>query len=109
MNDQPRHEMVLETTHPSGAEEWYCPTCGRRMTITWQPWKKIILESGDIYAAHGGSKGILNIGPLQINREKEDAPRSAPESSVEDPYLVPWERWLDTMAWDDFWNNEDTP
>ena len=58
MNEE-KHEMILETTHSSGGEEWYCPTCGQRMTITWQPWKKIILELGDIYAAHGGSKGIL--------------------------------------------------
>ncbi|HLE90602.1 MAG TPA: hypothetical protein VI753_05590 [Anaerolineales bacterium] len=32
MNEQ-QHEMVLEKTHPSGAEEWYCPTCGRRILL----------------------------------------------------------------------------
>ena len=104
MNDQPRHEMVLETIHPSGAEEWYCPTCGRRMTITWQPWKKVVLESGDIQAAHGGSKGILKIGSLQINLLNEYGPLAAAEPSVEDPYLAPWVRWLDKMDWDDLWN-----
>src|SRR5215207_10099837 len=102
MNNQSRHEMVLETTHPSGTEQWYCPTCGRRMTITWQPWQKIILESGDIHATHGGSKGILKIGPLQINPENEFGPRSATEPPVEDPYLDPWKRWLDKMDWDTF-------
>lgn len=108
MHDQQRHEMVLETTHPSGAEEWVCPTCGRRMAITWQPWKKIILEAGDIHVAHGGSKGILKIGPLLINPEsEEDGPVFATKSSVEDPYLEPWGRWLDKMNWDDLW--EDTP
>ena len=101
MSDQPRHEMVLETTHSSGAEEWYCPTCGRRMTITWQPWKKIILEPGDIHAAHGGSKGGLTIARLQINQGNEDGPRSETDLSVEDPYLAPWKRWLDKMDWDD--------
>ena len=50
MDQSQRHEMILEVTHASGAEEWSCPTCGRRMTITWQPWKKIVLEQGDIYA-----------------------------------------------------------
>lgn len=106
MNQQ-QHEMVLEKTHPSGAEEWYCPTCERRMTITWQPWKKIILEPGDIYAAHGGSKGILKIGPLHINQENEVGPPSDPEPSVEDPYLAPWVRWLDKMDSDDLWDKED--
>ncbi len=109
MNDQSRHEMILETTHASGAEEWYCPTCGRRMTITWQPWKKIILEPGDIYAAHGGSKGILSIGPLMINPVNEPGLLSEATPPVEDPYLAPWARWLDGTNWDDLWNHEDTP
>lgn len=106
MSNQSHHEMVLETTHPSGTEEWYCPTCGRRMTITWEPWKKIILEPGDIYAAHGGSKGILKIGPLRINPGNEAEIPSATEPSPEDPYLVPWARWLDEMDWDDLWNED---
>lgn len=104
MNDQPRHEMVLESTHPSGAEEWYCPTCGRRMTITWEPWKKIILEPGDIYAAHGGSKGILNMGRLQISLGNEGDTPAEPATTLEDPYLASWEGWLDEMDWDDLWN-----
>jgi hypothetical protein len=102
MTEQQRHEMVLETTHPSGVEEWSCPTCGRRMTITWQPWKKIILEPGDIHAAHGGSKGILKIGPLLIRHGEENDLPPEMESPAEDPYLEPWVRWLDKMNWDDF-------
>ena len=104
MNDQSRHELVLETTHPSGAEEWFCPTCGRRMTITWQPWKKVILEPGDVYAAHGGSKGILKIGPLHISPENEYGLSAATDPA--DPYLTPWAQWLDKMGWDDLWNDE---
>src|SRR5262245_51203244 len=107
MSKQPRHEMQLKTEYTSGTELWYCPTCGRQMTITWQPWKKIVLEPGDIYAAHGGSKGILKIGPLQIDFEDEVAPASTAETSAEDPYLVPWARWLKKMESDDFWGKED--
>lgn len=102
MDNQPRHEMVLETTHLSGAEEWYCPTCGRRMTITWHPWKKIILEPGDVYATHNGSKGNLKMELLHINKENDGDSSSIIESSVEDPHLAPWVRWLDKMDWDDF-------
>ena len=102
MNDRSRHEMVLETTHASGAEEWYCPECGRRMTITWQPWKKIVHEQGDLHAAHGGSKGILNIGRLQISPVDEGRPLPAMQSPIEDPYLAPWEQWLEKMDWGDW-------
>ena len=105
MNQQ-RHEMFLGKTHSSGAEEWNCPTCGRRMTITWQPWKKIILEPGDIYAAHSGSKGLLNTGYLQINQKNEYDTPPATEPSAEDPHLAPWVRWMDEMDLDDLGKDE---
>ena len=102
MISQQNHEMQLESIHSSGAEEWNCPTCGRRVSITWQPWKKIILEPGDVFAAHSGSKGILKIGPLSINLGGEDSSSVTTQPSVDDPYLAPWVRWLDKMDLDDF-------
>lgn len=99
MNQQ-KHEMILEKTHSSGAEEWYCPSCQRRLAITWHPWKKIILEPGDIQAVHSGSKGGLQLSTSQFN------PPSETEPPVEDPYLEPWRRWLDERDSDDFWNEE---
>jgi hypothetical protein len=68
MDPQEHHEMMLAITHPSGAEEWYCPTCGRRFLLKWPPaYQKIILEPGDEYAAHSGSKGeILRLGSLEL-------------------------------------------
>lgn len=89
--DPQKHEMILEKTHSSGAEEWYCPTCQRRMAITWQPWRKIVLEPGDITAGHSGSKGGLQMSLSPID---PDTP--------EDPYLEPWRRWLDKRDSDDF-------
>jgi hypothetical protein len=38
--------------------------------------------------------------------EGEHASLSGTEPSVEDPYLAPWERWLEKMNWDDLWNEE---
>ena len=105
MNPQ-QHEMFLGKTHSSGAEEWNCPTCGRRMTITWQPWKKIILEPGDIYAAHSGSKGLQSLVSLQVNQNNEYDPPPATDPSVQDPYLDPWVRWLDEMDLDDLGKDE---
>jgi hypothetical protein len=68
MDQQEQHEMVLETTHSSGAEEWYCPTCGRRFLLRWPPtYEKIIIEPGDEFVAHSGSKGdMLSMGAAEI-------------------------------------------
>jgi hypothetical protein len=102
MTEKQQHEMMLEETNASGEENWYCPTCGRRMVITWQPWKKIVLEPGDIYAAHSGSKGGLKLGPVQIMQDNQVVGSAESEPSANDPYLAPWQRWLDSLDSDDF-------
>lgn len=106
MNRQ-KHEMVLEMTHSSGAEDWHCPTCGRRMTLTWHPWKKIVLEQGDIYAAHNASKGGLHIGLKTTTQRNDGDPEQSTELSSEDPYLAPWMQWLENIDLDDLGNGED--
>lgn len=69
MHKSQRHEMVLEKTHSSGVEEWYCPVCGRWTLVNWQPqFKKMILETGDEYITHSGGKGGLRMGTLQITQ-----------------------------------------
>jgi hypothetical protein len=105
--DQQRHEMILENTHSSGAEEWYCPTCGRRMAILWQPWKKIVLEQGDMYAAHSASKGGLRIGLTVTPQGNNDDQEPSMEPSSDDPYLAPWIQWLENVDLDDLANGED--
>ena len=103
MNQQ-LHEMVLEKTHPSGAEEWSCPICGRRMTITWHPWRKVVLEPGDVFVAHTGSKSSSQTGPFPIMQNSEADSRSTTDSSGEDPYLVPWQKWANKVDLDDLLN-----
>ena len=81
MIEPQRHLMQLATTYPSGAEEWSCPTCGRRFVMHGLPgyeqltlergekhvlaWgrtigtavaAKIVLDAGDDAAFHTGSK-----------------------------------------------------
>src|SRR5687767_6851054 len=69
---QQQHEMQLEKTHPSGAEEWGCPTCGRRFLLSWPPaYEKIVLEAGDEYATHTGGKGGIRMQPPQISEVEE--------------------------------------
>ena len=37
MDNGQRHEMILEQNHPFGAQNWYCPTCGQSLFMTWTP------------------------------------------------------------------------
>jgi hypothetical protein len=49
------HTMVLEKIQPSGEQEWYCPTCGRRFLLQLPPnYKKTILVAGDRTVKHTG-------------------------------------------------------
>ena len=62
-----QHHMQLETTHPSGDEEWFCPACGRRFLMHWPPeYRKTVLEPGDEFAVHSGGKGGLQVNAPQV-------------------------------------------
>jgi hypothetical protein len=102
MTEQEKHEMILEITHPSGAEEWNCPTCGRRLLIAWEPsFKKTILEAGDQFSIHSGGKGGLKIGNVQITKTKDNS------STSEEARLAPWESWMNETKFEDLWDDED--
>ena len=97
-SERARHEMALEKTHASGAEEWYCPTCGRRVMIEWAPqFNRMVLEPGDDNAAHNGSKGGLVLQSPQLAAAEE-------EPSVDDSKLTPWIEWLDEINFDSLWS-----
>ncbi len=50
--------MVLTGLAESGAEEWLCPACGRRMLMRWPPhFDALVLEGGDPTVPHAGAKG----------------------------------------------------
>jgi len=106
MNQQ-QHEMVLEKTHPSGIEEWNCPSCGRCLFINWEPqFKKTVLQAGDEYAIHSGGKGGLKMGPMQarpVNQASLEDKTVAPD---EDPSLAPWVAWLEKSDFESLWNDE---
>ena len=72
MISEQNHEMQLETTHSSGAEEWYCPKCGRRFLLSMPPeYRKTILDAGDESAIHSGSKGGLRMGSIKIGKPEQ--------------------------------------
>jgi hypothetical protein len=97
INFQPQqhHQMHLEKSHPSGAEEWHCSTCGRRFLMQYPPkYKKIVLEAGDEYAAHSGGKGGLQMGPIQFSQDEDhelsDELRDALNDALSDIDLDDW-------------------
>ena len=101
-----QHEMRLVAKHPTGAEEWYCPSCGRRFLMQWPPqYEKIILEAGDEVAFHSGVKG----GELGLSLQ---TPQLSPEGSPEeDPGLsdelrAALEELLEDIDFDD-WQDAD--
>ena len=72
MNQEQTHQMNLKTTHLSGVEEWTCPTCGRRLLISWEPmFKKTVLEAGDEFSIHSGGKGGLTMSAVEVGDPQE--------------------------------------
>ncbi len=87
-----QHEMQLETTYPSGVQEWFCPTCDRRFVMRMPPnFNRIMLDVGDETVSHSGSTGGLRIGTVQAREADEpelsDELRAALEDLLEDTDL----------------------
>ena len=60
--------MILNGSTESGAEEWVCPDCGRRVLLRWPPdFERLILEHGDETANHVGRKGGLQMGSIEVS------------------------------------------
>jgi hypothetical protein len=96
-SDSQQHEMQLEKTYPSGAQEWFCPTCTHRFIVQWRPaFNMIDLKAGDRRISHTGSTDGLPIRlrPLQIHQVEEpvfpDDLRAALEEALEDIDLDDW-------------------
>lgn len=67
MSNPERHEMQLQRTFPSGAQEWLCPECKRWIVLQHDPergkLKLVVLEAGDALVGHcGGTKGVSVAG-----------------------------------------------
>ncbi|MER5452125.1 hypothetical protein ABT052_22860 [Streptomyces sp. NPDC002766] len=85
------HEMVLTRTVESGAEEWSCLSCDRRMLLRWPPrYEKVVLEPGDEDVTHVGGKGGVRVGAV----ETTPAPQPVAERDM---------RWLRDNGID--WND----
>jgi hypothetical protein len=61
------HEMLLVGSTESGAEEWLCPHCGRRMLLRWRPtYEKLVITPGDEWVLHAGGKGAARMGQVRV-------------------------------------------
>lgn len=78
------HQMVLTFTYPSGAEEWECLVCGRRMILQWPPkYRRIVMIPGDETVSHTGGKGGLKMNEV----------RAEPHEKLN---LSRWESWFES-------------
>jgi hypothetical protein len=121
MNDPQRHEMQLKATYSTGVEEWYCPTCGRRLLVNTVPgcealtlergdkhvlvWgarigttatTKTLLDPGDEQAVHYGSVPADMISPV-LEQAEETKLREHTSS---------WAEWLEDIDFGN-WGEED--
>lgn len=104
---QEHHQMELEKQYTTGAEEWHCPTCGRRFVMTWSPtFKRIILESGDEYAVHSGGKGIPGMVSPQLGGDFKKSPPHE-EPTQDEQLSAPWEDWMESSDFDKLWDDQE--
>lgn len=89
MKIEEKHEMRLESKQPTGAEEWYCPTCGRRVMMQWSPtFNMVILEAGNLKASHIAIAGALRLeghettGPNESEPEQRGNPKEEQDLNI---------------------------
>lgn len=64
--------MILIGCLESGAEEWSCPRCGRRMQLRWPPgYERLVMEYGDVSAIHVGGKGGVQVGDVALTPARD--------------------------------------
>lgn len=108
-----KHEMIFEKKHPSGADEWFCPTCGRRMLIIWRPkFRRTILSEGEPSITHVGFRiNIPLVGNLTlpfVEGPSHDYPDTL-ELGIDEPRLFPWTHWMEEIGFEDLWNTDLPP
>ncbi|MDR3578052.1 MAG: hypothetical protein P4L50_29660 [Anaerolineaceae bacterium] len=107
MSQEDTHTMVHVGTNDSGADEWYCPTCGRRFLMQWPPhYKRVILNPGDETVSHSGGKGGVNMGQAEVT-QNDKSPDQSP-SDIADETLAPWLQWMDDVDFENLWNSSDS-
>ena len=82
---QAQHRMRRTERWATGAEEWWCPTCGRRLLLHWPPrYRKLVLDRGDERAAHTGAIDVAALAGRPRHRLGRDG-RLTPAGPVRAP------------------------
>ena len=113
MHDLWAHEMQFKGIHVSGAQEWFCPVCGRRLLMQWPPsFETQVLEPGDNNAFHTGGKVSDAIRPVSLNDRSEFELNALPrvdrlhiDVPISRDALRPWLKWARDAGIDDVWNH----
>jgi hypothetical protein len=80
--------MHLAAIHASGAEEWRCGVCGRRLLIQWPPeYALAVLAAGQAKVLHVFVRGGLYVQPDQLTEMRANALADAWR-------LRAWDHWL---------------
>jgi len=67
-----RHRMIPVNNFPSGAMEWHCPFCDRRMIFGGEPYQWTVINRGDQTISHYGSTVGLEISGVALKINAED-------------------------------------
>jgi len=60
-----QHEMILRGCVESGAQEWFCPTCGRRELLQWPPsYERVVHQADVLTAIHFGAKDGVPVSAI---------------------------------------------
>jgi hypothetical protein len=76
------HQMILEKIYPTGAQEWFCEGCSRRLLIQLEPiFSFMVLTIGDDNLPHTRSTDAL---PIEDNEKiADDEADELPEDLLE--------------------------
>lgn len=104
---QEHHRMELVYSHPSGADEMYCPICGRRFLMQWPPkYKKLVLEPGDEFALHSAAKSTIDETVVPTDVDTTCPLQEENAESIDEKDLAPWQQWLDRVDFERLWGDE---
>jgi len=95
-NQYEQHEMVITRRFPSGAQEFYCPTCGRRFILQWPPtYQRIILDPGDENAIHSSATAGITMQVNSTESPVDEEDHTDHTGNLDDPYLSLWAKYID--------------
>lgn len=105
MDNRQMHEMILEQHHPSGVQNWYCPTCGQSLLVSWKPRFMTVIRNAGNKAALHTLGNYPPSGSRQLRALDDDAWREEHETFLDEAGLAPWIAWMEAVGFEKLWND----